>query len=338
MSDKTEYGEVTFDDTSMIGDNTNRVDDIMAVPSIGKTSIVRYKVGSGLNARLNCMALSCDYKNLLLQGAYTVAQDGAQVQVRFGGTIQFEQKFNWTGLSGYIGGADDYNAENEIMLSGYDTLIDASTAIDAYITGKTNVRRMIYATLYGTLDDGTRVRAEVRQAVDGTAAASVPIYTVPVGRTLNMHQLVISTRHIDLYAGKAYMTYNGLPVMAFDIAQTEIGGVYGLVFPFYDLPLKESASIGFRHDSYECGDELIAASVYSTEQSVSGTYPDPDNVRNGIYYGPTGAEYDGDLVLPITSDVKLGVGYGADGTELTGTYSAVGGSGVSRGRVVNASS
>jgi len=74
------------------------------------------------------------------------------------------------------------------------------------------------------------------------------------------------------------------------------------------------------------------------EPDVSGTYPDPNNVRNGIDYGPTGAEYDGDLVLPITSDVKLGVGYGADGTELTGTYSAGGGSGVSRGRVVNASS
>jgi len=340
MSDKTEYGEIVFDDTSMIGDNTDRNTDAMAVPSVGKTSIVRYKVGANLNANVNCMALVCDYQKLLLWGAYKNAQDGAQIQVRFGGTIKFEQKFNWTGLQGYIGGADDYNSENEIMLSGYDTLIDASTAIDVYITGKTNVRRMIYATLYGTLDDGTRVRAEVKQAVDGTAATSVPLYTVPAGRTLDMHQLVISVRHIDLYAGKAYMTYNGLPVMAFDVAQTEIGGVYGLVFPFYDLPLKESASLGFRHDSYECGDELIAASVYSTEQAVSAgaVYPAENDVRNGVDYGPTGADYDGDLVLPVVADVKSGVSYGADETEYTGTYAAGGGGGVSRGRIVNASS
>jgi len=71
---------------------------------------------------------------------------------------------------------------------------------------------------------------------------------------------------------------------------------------------------------------------------VSGTYPAPDDVRNGVDYGPTGTEYDGDLVLPVAADVKLGVGYGADGTELTGTYAATGGSGVSRGRVTNASS
>jgi len=340
MSDKVTYGEVVFDDTSMIGDNTNRVDDIMSAPSVGKTSIVRYKVGTGLNANVNCMALVCDFGNLLLSGAYTSAQNGALVQVRFGGVVKFEQKFNWTGLSGYIGGADDYNAENEIMLSGYDTQIDASTAIDAYITGGTNVRRMIYATLYGTLDDGTRVRAEVKQAVDGTAATSVPIYTVPAGRTLDMHQLVITTRHIDLYAGKGYLSYNGLPVMAIDVAQTEVGGVYGLVFPFYDLPLKESASIGFRHDSYEGGDELVAGVVDSTEQAISAgaVYPAANDVRNGVDYGPTGADYDGDLVLPVIADVKGGVSYGADGTELTGTYAAGGGGGVSRGRITNASS
>jgi len=78
----------------------------------------------------------------------------------------------------------------------------------------------------------------------------------------------VNTRHIDIYAGKGYLTYNGLPVMAFDVAQTEVGGVYGLVFPFYDLPLKESASIGFRLDSFSCGNEVVSGSVYSDESLV----------------------------------------------------------------------
>lgn len=261
-----EYGEVTFDDTSMFGDNTNRLDDIMAAPSVGLTSIVRYKVPDRTEAHVQCLALNCDYGKLILSGAYTTAQNGALVQVRFGGSVKFEQKFNWTGLQGYIGGADDYNAENEIMLSGYDTLIDASTAIDVYVTGGTNVRRMYYVSLYGTLDDGTVVRQDAKQAVDGTAATSVPVYTVPAGRTLDLHQLVITTRHIDLYAGKGYLTYNGLAVMAIDVMQTEVGGVYGIVLPFYDLPLKESASLGFRIDSYSCGNEIVSASVYSHEE------------------------------------------------------------------------
>lgn len=260
------HGDITFDDTSMFGDNTDRVNDIMSVPTVGVTSIVRYKVPESMRADVQCMALSCDFGARLLQGAYTSAQAGARVNVRFAGVAKFEQKFNWTGLSGYIGGADDYNAENEIMLTGYDSEIDAGTVIDLLITGDTAVRRMIYVEMYGTLDDGTVVRAENKMAVDGTTATAVPVYTVPAGRTLDLKQLAITTRHIDLYAGRGYMMYNGLPVMAFDVAQTEIGGVYGLVFPFYDLPLQASSSIGFRHDSFECGNEVVAASVYSNEE------------------------------------------------------------------------
>lgn len=263
-----EYGEQIFDDTAMMGDNTNRVDDVAAVPTVGVTSIVRYKVPNDTYANVQCMAFTCNYGKLLLQGAYTTTQDGAQVQIRFGGVIKFEQKFNWTGLQGYIGGADDYNAENEIMLSCYNSAIGAGTVIDVYITGKSNVRRMINVELYGVLDDGTYIRVGVKQAVDGTPATSVPLYTVPAGRILSLQQFVICTRHIDIYSGKAYFTYNGLPVMAFDSAQTEVGGVYGLVFPFYDLPLKESASIGFRLDSFSCGNEVITGTVYSTEQPI----------------------------------------------------------------------
>lgn len=260
-----EYQETQFNDTSMFGDNTDRTNDVMATPSVGLSQVVRYKVPDRHESHVQCMALSCDYGKLLLQGAYTTSQDGAQIQVRFGGVVKFEQKFNWTGLSGYIGGADDYNAENEVMLSGYDTQVDASTAIDIYFTGKTNVRRMVYVSLYGTLDDGTVVRAEAKQAVDGTTATSVPVYTVPAGRILDLHQLVVTDRHIDLYAGKAYMMYNGLPVMAIDVMQTEVGGVYGIVLPFYDLPLKESASLGFRMDSFACGDEIVSGVVYAHE-------------------------------------------------------------------------
>lgn len=265
-----EYGEKIFDDISDFGDNTNRVDDIMAVPTIGQTSIVRYKVPDNYESKVQCVAINCNFEKLLLSGAYTTAQDGAQIQIRFDGTVKFEQKFNWTGLSGYIGGADDYNAENEIMLNCYNTPINAGTVIDIYITGKTNVRRMIYGELYGTLDDGTEIRTGIKQAVDGTVATSVAAYTVPAGRILYLKQLVITTRHIDLYAGKGYLVYNGMPVMTFDISQTELGGVYGLVFPFYDLPLKESGSFGVRMDSFECGNEVVNSSVYSMETAVSG--------------------------------------------------------------------
>lgn len=44
------------------------------------------------------------------------------------------------------------------------------------------------------------------------------------------------------------------------------------------------------------------------------------------------------LAVPVIADVKIGVQYGQQGTELTGTYVGGGGGGntYSRGRVVNA--
>lgn len=71
-----------------------------------------------------------------------------------------------------------------------------------------------------------------------------------------------------------------------------------------------------------------------TYSEGAAVWPIENDVRNNVDYGPTGADYNGDLVLPAQTDVKTGVGYGADGTEYTGSYSG-GGGGVSRGRVVN---
>ena len=104
-------------------------------------------------------------------------------------------------------------------MTGYNTAIDASTVIDIYVTGKTNIRRMYYIEMAGTLDDGTEVNESVKQEIDGTTATAISLYTVPTGRILYLKQLVISTRHIDLYAGKGYLVYNGLPVMAIDVSR-----------------------------------------------------------------------------------------------------------------------
>lgn len=322
MSSTFEYTEKQFDDVADFGDNTDRVNLTAMFPTLGQTSMMRYRPAAGKTGKVNCMAVTCNFGALVLSGAYTTAQDGARLQVRFGGTVKAEHKMNWTGLSGYIGGADDYNAENELILTGYDMEVATGVAIDVYVTGGTNVRRIIYAELHGTLDDGTVVMECVKQAVDGTTATSVPLYTVPASRTLYWDSIIVSTRHIDLYSGKGYIVYNGMPVMVVDVMQTQLGGVAGLVFPFWELPVAEGNSFGFRMDAFECGYEIIGCALYATE--AGPTFPVEDDVRNGVDYGPTGAEYDGDLVLPVIADVKLGVSYGADGTEYTGTYAPAG--------------
>lgn len=67
-----------------------------------------------------------------------------------------------------------------------------------------------------------------------------------------------------------------------------------------------------------------------------GGYPPVGDVDSGVVFGPSG-QYIGTLVQPVEADVKLGVDYGADGTEFEGTYEAGGGGNTySRGRIVNA--
>jgi hypothetical protein len=53
--------------------------------------------------------------------------------------------------------------------------------------------------------------------------------------------------------------------MAVDVMQTELGGVAGLVFPFWELPVTEGNSFGFRIDAFECGYEIVAAALYASE-------------------------------------------------------------------------
>lgn len=270
MSSVITYNETQFSDISNYGDNTDRIQDIMMSPTLGQTALVRYQPAASTTAKVNCITVNCDYGALLLSGAYTIAQNGAVISLLFDSVVRLEHKFNWTGLSGYIGGADDYNAENEIMLTCYDSEIAASTQIDVSSTGGTNVRKMLYATVYGVLSDGTIVEEAVKGPADGTGTTTFTIYTVPAGKTFYMSQLVVSVRHIDLYSGKGYIMYNGLPVMVFDIMQTEIGGVNGLVFPFWEMDVKEGQTLAIRMDNFECGYEYVTTSIYSNETVASG--------------------------------------------------------------------
>lgn len=64
------------------------------------------------------------------------------------------------------------------------------------------------------------------------------------------------------------------------------------------------------------------SSVLLPSTGGSCTYPSQDDVRSGVTFGVI---YTGNLVLPAEADVELGVGYGSNGTEFTG--SLVGGVG-----------
>ena len=57
---------------------------------------------------------------------------------------------------------------------------------------------------------------------------------------------------------------------------------------------------------------------------AGAVFPSEDDVDQGVSYGPTGADFTGNLEQPAEEDVKNGVQYGAAGVEFEGTL--IGGS------------
>lgn len=56
---------------------------------------------------------------------------------------------------------------------------------------------------------------------------------------------------------------------------------------------------------------------------MAAVFPSEDDVQLGVQYGPvTGIEFTGNLVLPTEAQVEDGIGFGASGTEFTGTLGA----------------
>jgi len=70
--------------------------------------------------------------------------------------------------------------------------------------------------------------------------------------------------------------------------------------------------------------EMNASDLVTSIISTAEVWPSEDDVRDGEDYGPTGADYTGNLTLPAVGDVQDGVQYGTDGTEFEGTFTEPG--------------
>ena len=260
-----EFNEQIFDDNIYFGDNGNRVEYLKAKYSAGTTQILRYKAPDNKHATLKTFIIFGGLEYQFLNGAYLQQQEGAVILIRFGGTTKFEHRLQWTSAQGYVGGADDYGDEGRVHLPMQGQEVDASTAIVVRVTASSARRRVWFADLIGELDDGTTVRESIRQIADGTAAADISLYTVPAGRHLHIECIDIAMRVIDGILGKAYMLYNGVAFLGFDLQQGDIDSYLGLVFPIMDADI-EGGVIGVRFDSFECGDEWVNATAFIDEE------------------------------------------------------------------------
>jgi hypothetical protein len=83
----------------------------------------------------------------------------------------------------------------------------------------------------------------------------------------------------------------------------------------------EGIAVALRNPSAYSYCELVANFAVEnicTGGTGGGTYPAIGDVQETVTYGPTGADYTGNLVLPSVTSVYTGVGYGALGVEFTG--------------------
>lgn len=85
--------------------------------------------------------------------------------------------------------------------------------------------------------------------------------------------------------------------------------------PRYEVVVREGEGFAWMQRSSSSVGSFDIGFVFIVEDMA----PKETDVRNGVTFG-VDDQYTGVLVLPAESDVKLGVGYGANGTEFTGTY------------------
>lgn len=263
-NDVVEFDEEIFDDISLFGDMTNRVEFVRPFPSIASTRILRYKSPENKEAYANTMWAFGGYEAAVIGGGFS-GQEGARVSINIDGTTKFEHRLQWSGLNGYIGGADGYQDENQVCIPMYSMPFAASTVITLNVVSGADRRRAYYINLIGELDDGTSVREGVRQIVDGTASTDISVYTVPAGRILEAECIAISMRGIDGLMGRMSMMYNGEPIFSFEMIHGQIDSHLGLVFPLMRMEL-ERGVFGFRFDSFNCGDEYINSTMFVEEE------------------------------------------------------------------------
>lgn len=267
------YGEVLFDSVDKFGDNGDRANYYLLSPSFGQTQIVKYVPPTGGRALLNGIFIGAGYNRLCTSGAYAAATSGALIKINIGSTTKMEHRIQWTGLSGYEGGSDDMGCETELYIPVYGQPVTAGDAISLYVTAAVATRPIVYQTnLHGYLSSGAPVHTSARTVLASTTETAITVYTVPAGTTFAMQCLSVSLRIADGYIGKSGLFFNGVPVLPFDLLQSDVGSMCGLSIPIMGAELSEEASLGFNVDSFNCVDETVNCLIVSREESVA-KYP-----------------------------------------------------------------
>lgn len=102
----------------------------------------------------------------------------------------------------------------------------------------------------------------------------------------------------------------------------------------YEMVLREGKGIGiFKRTTGGVGRFDISITFTVDGALGSAVFPGVGDVDLGITYGPNGTDSTGTLLQPAEADVELGVSYGAGGTEFTGEL--VGGGGGTFISIVN---
>lgn len=267
------YGQVTFDTTDKFGDNGDRVNIYMLSPNYGQTLITRYVPTSARRGTIEGIHIGCGYVGMCVNGAYMGATSGAVIKVNIGSTTKMEHRLQWTGLSGYVGGADDTGSENEMYIHAHNQPVTAGDAITLYVTAALATRPMVYQTnLHGYLSSGAPVHASARTVIQSTTETAITVYTVPAGTTLAMQTLSMSIRLGDGFLGRACLVYGGVPIIPLELSQSDVGGMYGLSIPIMGAEIEQGVSLGFNFDSFNCVDETVNCLIVSREESYQ-KYP-----------------------------------------------------------------
>lgn len=208
--------------------------------------------------------------------------------------------------------------------------------VEGAITGGTatsGTGRDCYGLFHSSAGGATVVTGS---ATGGTAQSSHGIYVNGAGATVTLNGNATgnaggTSLSAGVYNGAAtaVVTVNGNAVAGTGVAAPGVFAANGCTVTVVGS-LVDSATCGAAYGKLYWQPASVAhywqVAVDGSNNQRYTLPPQHKDVRNAVNYGYYGESLEaGQLVLPATSDVKLNVQYGDDGTEFTGTLVAGGG-------------
>lgn len=303
--------------------------------------IGRYSVAAGKAVAVELLAFSFARPQRSVAAVAGASVSTGEAKVRIGGTVRLEMRVQGAVMpvgGGWEDAPQFWQSANALPPSmGNGISVGAGTVVDLVVTPAAATATMWRGSIWG-LEGGVPVLLETNLVSYAVTADQVLLAYTPAA-TFTLLGFRLEGQQIGPVGGTARLALDGTTVadlgrQAFEESAAQAmdfkSGAFGagaVFLPLWGVKLYPGESFEGSCNPWEPDGAEWQVALFGNDSDLAalGTYPAVGDVDAGVVYGPT-ANLTGTLVQPAAADVRAGTGFGAAGTEFTGSL-VVGGGG-----------